>query len=181
MLQPQVKASVLSTAANKLLSRRKLIEHLVTHYVVYATDCKYTTSRRDSAVRNLQTCLCSITQDDEDSWSRLRELNPSLPTSCPPLPMNSSQYRIASRCSEEKPVVVNNLPVAVKRIRTVERQQVVPARPEQPPIVKVEQRVELRRRLARLREDYHAVTRQEHIETDMSELEQQLGKKKRYQ
>ena len=87
---------------------------------------------------------------------------------------------MASRCSEEKPVTVNNLPVAVKRIRTVEWQQEAPVRPEQPPIVKVEQRVELRRRLARLREDYQAVSRlKNHIEADMMDLEQQLGKKRR--
>ena len=30
------------------LSRRKLLDHLVTHFIVYVTDCNYTTSRRDS-------------------------------------------------------------------------------------------------------------------------------------
>ena len=66
------------------LSWRRLLEHLVTHYIVYVTDCKYTTSRRDSAVKHLQTChnrVGSITQADEGSRSRLRELNPSLPIS----------------------------------------------------------------------------------------------------
>ena len=54
-------------------------------------------------------------------------------------------------------------------------------RPEEPPIVRVEQRVALRRRLARLREDFQAVSRlKDHIETDMQELEQQRGKRKRY-
>ena len=170
------------------LSRRKLLEHLVTHYVVYVTDCQYTTSRRDSAVKHLRTChnrAGSITQADVGSWSRLRELNPSLPTNWPPLPMNSSQYRAASRCGDERPTV--SLPVAVKRIRTierpaveepvVERQPVIIRRPDEPPIVRVEQRVALRRRLARLREDFQAVSRlKEHIETDMQELEQQLGR-----
>ena len=175
------------------LSRRKLLEHLVTHYVVYVTDCQYTTSHRDSAVKHLRTChnrSGSITQADVGSWSRLRELNPSLPTNCPPLPMNSSQYRAASRCSSERPVAVNSLPVSVKRIRTregpvvdepvTERQPAVVRRPEESPIVRVDQRVALRRRLARLREDFQAVSRlKDHIETDMQELEQQLGKRKR--
>ena len=65
--------------------------------------------------------------------------------------MSSHQYRTASRCTEERQVAVTNHPIAVKRIGTAERQQPeLPARPEQPPIVRVEQCVELRRRLARL-------------------------------
>ena len=35
------------------LSRRKLLEHLVTHCVVYVTDCKYTPSRRDGAIKGV--------------------------------------------------------------------------------------------------------------------------------
>ena len=176
------------------LSRRKLLEHLVTHYIVYVTDCTYTTSRRYSAVKHLRTChgrVGSITQADVGSWSRLRELNSSLLTSCPPLPMYSSQYRAASRCGNERHTTNNNLPVAVKRIRTIERpaveqpvveqQPIVVERPEQPPIVRVEQRVVIKRRLERLREDLQAVNRlREHIEMDMIELEQQLGKKRRH-
>ena len=165
------------------LSRRKLLEHLVTQYVVYVTDCDYVPSRRDSAVKHLRTChnrAGSITQSDASSWSRLRESNPNLPTSCPPLPMNSHQYRAASSCNEERPVTVATHPIAVKRIRTAERQQELPASPEQPPMVKVEQRVELCRRLARLREDYQAVSRiKNHIAADMMDLEKQLGKKRR--
>ena len=54
----------------------------------------------------------------------------------------------------------------------VERQPVVARRPEESPVVRVEQRVALRRRLARLREDFQAVSRlKDHIETDMQELE----------
>ena len=105
--------------------------------------------------------------------------------------MNASQYRAASRCGNERHRTNNNLPVAVKRIRTIERpaveqpvveqQPIVVERPEQPPIVRVEQRVVIRRRLARLREDFQAVSRlKEHIEMDMIELEQQLGKKRRH-
>ena len=165
------------------LSRRKLLDHLVTHHIIYVTGCEYITSRRVSAVKHLRTChnrAGSITQTDAGSWSRLRESNPNLPTSCPPLPISSYQYKVASRCSEERPVVVSNLPIAVKRIRTVKCQQDLPARPEQPPVVRVKQRVELRRRLARLREDYQSVARlKTHIQTDMAELEQQLGSKKK--
>ena len=155
------------------LSRRKLLEHLVTHYIVYVTDCTYTTSRRDSAVKHLRTChnrVGSITQADRGSWSRLRELNSSLPTTCPPLPMNANQYKAASRCGSNRPATTYSLPISIKRIRTTERPTVieppaaeqpptVPTRPEQPPIVRVEQRVVLRRRLARLREDFQAVSR----------------------
>ena len=181
--------------AYSTLSRRKLLEHLVTHYIVYVTDCTYTTSRRDSAVKHLRTChnrVGSITQADRGSWSRLRELNSSLPTSCPPLPMNSNQYRAASRCGSERPAANISLPISVKRIRTTERpavvehpvderQPVVVNRPEPSPIVRVEQRVDIRRRLARLREDFQAVSRlKEHIETDMKELERQLGKRQRH-
>ena len=54
-----------------------------------------------------------------------------------------------------------------------------PVRVEQPPIVRVEQRVELRKRLARLREDDQAVERiRSHLEEDMADLEKQLGKKR---
>ena len=183
--------------AYSTLSRRKLLEHLVTHYIVYVTDCTYTTSRRDSAVKHLRTChdrVGSITQADRGSWSRLRELNSSLPTNCPPLPMNSNQYRAASRCGSgsERPAANISLPISIKRIRTTERptvveppvieqQPIVTVRPEQPPIVRVEQRVVIRRRLARLREDFQAVSRlRDHIETDMRELEHQLGKKRRH-
>ena len=52
------------------LSRRKLLEHLVTHYIVYITECEYVTSRRDSAVKHLRTChdrAGSITQSDASS------------------------------------------------------------------------------------------------------------------
>ena len=145
------------------LSRRKLLEHLVTHYIVYITDCEYVTSRRDSAVKHLRTChdrAGSVTQSDASSWSRLRELNSNLPTSCPPLPISAHQYRTVSRCTEERQVAATNRPIVVRRIEPAERQQPeLPARPEQPPMVRVVQRVELRRRLARIREDYHSVNR----------------------
>ena len=37
------------------LSRRKLLDHIVTHEIIYVTDCDYLTSRRDSAVNQLRT------------------------------------------------------------------------------------------------------------------------------
>ena len=69
----------------------------------------------------------------------------------------------------------------MRRIEPAEQQQPeLPARPERPAIVRVEQLVELRRKLARLREDYQAINRiRKHLETDMAELEQRLGKKRR--
>ena len=93
--------------------------------------------------------------------------------------MSFYQYRSASRYNEDRPVT-SSLPITVKRIKTVESQQEPLVRPEQPPIVKIEQRVELRKGLARLREDYQAVEQlRSHIENGMAELEQQLGKKRR--
>ena len=35
------------------LSRLKLLDHIVTHCIVYSTDCNYITNRRDSAVKHL--------------------------------------------------------------------------------------------------------------------------------
>ena len=87
------------------LSRRKLLDHLVTHFIIYVTDCNYITSRRDSAVKHLRTCynrLGSITQTDASSWRRLRDANPNLRTSYSPLSMTTYQYRTASRSQEEK-------------------------------------------------------------------------------
>ena len=52
------------------LNRRKLLDHLVTHRIVYSTVCQYITSRRDSAVKHLRIChnhKGSITQVDADS------------------------------------------------------------------------------------------------------------------
>ena len=106
---------------NFTLSRRKLLDHLVTHFIIYVTDCDYITSRRDSAVKHLRRChdrLGSITQTDAGSWRRLRESNLNLPTSCALPSMSSYQYRSASRCKEDRPVV--SLPISIKRIRTVE-------------------------------------------------------------
>ena len=120
------------------LSRRKLLDHLVTRFIVYVTDCNYMTSRRDSAVKHLRTChnrLSSIMQTDESSWRRLRGINPHLPTNCPPLPMTAYQYRTVSRGQEGKTPA--NPPIAVKRIGTV-NDSIEPNRVEQPPIVKVE-------------------------------------------
>ena len=52
------------------LSRHKLLDHIVTHCLIYATDCIYLMSWRDSAVKHLRTChgrQGSITQADEGS------------------------------------------------------------------------------------------------------------------
>ena len=81
----------------------KLLDHIVTHYIVYPTDCNYLTSRRNSAVKHLRTChgrKGSITQVDAGNWRRLRKVNPNLPTSCPPLPISPVQYCLASKCTK---------------------------------------------------------------------------------
>ena len=57
------------------LSRKKLLDYLVTHFIIHVTDCDYITSRRDSAVNHLRTChnhLGFITQTVASSWKRLR-------------------------------------------------------------------------------------------------------------
>ena len=77
------------------LSRRKLLDHLVTHYIVYVTDCNYITK----CSKHLRTChnrLGSITQTDEGSWRRLRE------AMLPMLPMTAYQYRTASTVGAKK-------------------------------------------------------------------------------
>ena len=92
--------------------------------------------------------------------------------------MTAHQYRTASRCTEERTVVNQPVAVAVKRIRTVIKPE--PVRVEQSPVVRVEQRVDLRRRLARIREDYQSLGRLRiHMEEDMTDLERRLGRKPR--
>ena len=144
------------------LSRRKLLDHLVTHRIIYSTDCQFVTSRRDSTVKHIRIChnhKGSITQVDADSWRRLRESNPSLPTSCPSLPMTSVQYRKASRCTETDGQSSGGVPVLVKRINISKRtvkvsKQTTPPAVQEAPIVLVERRMELRRQLIRLEEDH---------------------------
>ena len=85
------------------LSRRKLLDHIVTHCIVYSTDCNYLTSRQGSTVKHLQTChgrKGSITQVDADNWKRLRKADPNFPTSCSLLPMSLMQCHLASKCTE---------------------------------------------------------------------------------
>ena len=163
------------------LSNRKLLDHTVTHFIIYITDCNYLTSRRDSAVKHLRIChgqRGSITQADISSWRRLRESHPDLPTSCPSLPLSTMQYRQASRCSEERRDIINPPVVAVKRVKTPDnnackKEPVVKL--EESPIVVVARKVELRRRLARLQEDFQAAERLcKHIRKDMDEVEGQL-------
>ena len=88
------------------------------------------------------------------------------------------QYRQASRCSEERRDIINPPVVAVKRVKTPDnnaskKEPVV--KQEESPIVVVARKVELRRRLARLQEDFQAAERLcKHIRKDMDEVEGQL-------
>ena len=161
------------------LSRRKLLEHIVTHYIIYVTDCHYLTSRRDSAVKHLRIChgrRGSITQVDTDSWRRLRDLHPNLPTNCPPLPMSTLQYRQTSKCTEERRDHINTPVIAVKKVKTVTKQEEPIVKLEEAPIVVVARRVELRRRLARLREDLQAAERlRDNLQGDIDNIEGQLA------
>ena len=158
------------------LSRRKLLDHLVTHFIVYSTDCNYITSRRDSAVKHLRAShgrKGSITQIDANNWRRLRDVNPNLPTSCPQLPMNPVQYRLASRCTELQ--VDKKVSTTIKRVKVTTDEQ--NDRPEESPLVIVERKVEMRKRLARLKEDYDAADRlKRHLATDIEVLEGKLAK-----
>ena len=158
------------------LSRRKLLDHIVTHCIVYSTDCNYLTSRRDSAVKHLRTCHgCkgSITQVDAGNWRRLREVNPNLPTSCPPLPSSSMQYRLASKYTEVQ--TVSKAAMAIKRVKVDEDNQ--NGRPEESPLVVLEQKVELKRKLAKLRKDYEVADRlKKHLASDIDVLKGRLAK-----
>ena len=94
--------------------------------------------------------------------------------------MGAHQYRTLSSCTEERPAAPVNRPIAVRQIEPAEQQPELPVRPERPAIVSVQQRVDLRRKLSRLREDYQAINRiREHLEADMAELEHRLGKRRR--
>ena len=135
-----------------------MLDHLVTHFIVYSTDCNYITSKRDSVVKHLRAShgrKGSITQVDTSNWRRLRNVNPNLLTSCPQLPMSPMQYHLASQSTEvqaDKKAIMT-----IKRVKVDydERNE----RPEESPLVIVEQKVEMRRRLARLRKDYDAADR----------------------
>ena len=171
-----------------ILSRRKLLDHIVTHRIIYTTDCQYITSRRDSAVKHLRTChgrKGSITQVDADRWRRLRESNPSLPTSCPSLPMTPLQYRRASRCTETDEQPSGGVQVLVKRNSTSRRtvkvsKQKPPPVVEEAAIVLVERRMELRRQLIRLEEDHQAAERlKRHLEEDIEAIKARLAEGKR--
>ena len=138
------------------LSRRKLLDHIVTHCIIYTADCHYIKSRRNSAVKHLRMCHSrtgSIMQVDTDSWRKLRETNPNHPTSCPSLPMSPLQYRQASSCTETDEQLSGSVPILVKRINTSRRtdrvsKQERPTTVEEAPIVSVERKMELRRQLA---------------------------------
>ena len=90
------------------------------------------------------------------------------------------QYRQASCCSVERRDIVNRPVVAVKRVKTpdsnVSKKEPV-VRLEESPLVVVTRKVELRRRLARLQEDYQAAERLcKHIKKDIDQVEGQLDR-----
>ena len=67
---------IVNNCTYSTLSRNKLLDHIVTHCIIYTLDCHYITSRRDSAVKYMWTCNGRkgfITQVDADSWRRLQE------------------------------------------------------------------------------------------------------------
>ena len=90
----------------------------------------------------------SITPMDASNWRRLRDVNPNLPTSCPQLPMNPVQYRLASRCTKLQ--ADKKVSTTIKRVKVTTGEQ--NDRPEESPLVIVERKVEMRKRLARLKD-----------------------------
>ena len=80
----------------KTSSKHKLFDHVMMHFIIYAIDCNYLTSRRDSTVNHLRHChnrRGSITQtDNDDSWDRLKESHPG--TSPAPTPFQSGQLNL---------------------------------------------------------------------------------------
>ena len=123
-----------------------------------------------------------------DSWRRLKESNPTLPTSCPPLPMTPVQYRQASRCAENDEQLSGGVPVVVQRVssssskrKVTLSKQTAPPAVEEAPIVLVEKRMELHRQLSRLEEDHPAAERlKRHLEEDIEAIKARLvyGKKR---
>ena len=115
----------------------------------------------------------SITPMDASNWRRLRDINPNLPTSCHPLPTSPVQYRLASRCTEVQ--ADRKADMTIKRVKVDEDER--KERPEESPLVVVEQKVELKRKLARLRKDYEAADRlKRHLASDIEILEGRLTK-----
>ena len=103
-------------------------------------------------------------------------MHPNLPTSCPPLPMSTLQYRQASKCTEERRDHINTPAIAVKKVKTISKQPEPIVKLEEAPIVVVARRVELRRRLTRLREDLQAAERlRNSLQEDIDDIERQLA------
>ena len=73
--------------------RRKIQEHTEGHFVVYAVNCGYLTSRRDSAskhIKNIHNQSGTITQLDEQSWKAYSRRDSRLPQDIPALPVDVS-------------------------------------------------------------------------------------------
>ena len=89
--------------------------------------------------------------------------------------MSTLQYRQASKCTEERRDHINTPVIAVK-VKTVTKTEEPIVKLEEAPIVVVARRVELRRRLARLREDLQAAERlRDNLQGDIDNIEGQLA------
>ena len=87
--------------------------------------------------------------------------------------MNPVQYRLTSRCIEVQ--ADKKASMTVKRVKVAKDER--NERPEESPLVVVEQKVEMRRRLARLKEDYDAADRlKRRLANDIEILEGRLAK-----
>ena len=90
--------------------------------------------------------------------------------------MSTLQYRQASKCTEERRDQINPPVIAVKKVKTTSKHEEPIVRLEEAPIVVVARRVELRRRLTRLREDLQAAERlRDNLQEDINDVEKQLA------
>ena len=90
--------------------------------------------------------------------------------------MSTLQYRQASKCTEERRDHINTPVIAVKKVKTISKQEEPIVKLEEAPIVVVARRVELRRRLTRLREDLQAAERlRDNLQEDIDDIERQLA------
>ena len=83
------------------------------------------------------------------------------------------QYRLASRCTEVQ--ADRKAAITIKKVKVDKDER--NEQPEESSLVVVEQKIEMRRRLARLKEDYDAADRlKRHLANDIEILEGRLAK-----
>ena len=101
--------------------RRKLHEHSESHHIIYAVDCGFLTSRRDSAVKHIRTIhqkSGSITQYDSFSWPDYAKTDQQLPEDIPTLPLDARLFN--DRCKKSQPMDISlTQPAAVVKVNRI--------------------------------------------------------------